>query len=86
MLGMSDDLRTREVNLRVLNLGDGNINTGTPMGPLVFAVTALNQMELEIKRERINESVSKRRAAGKDLGGPRQQFVDSQIRNARRLI
>ncbi|WP_442864290.1 helix-turn-helix domain-containing protein [Arthrobacter sp. ATA002] len=43
-------------------------------------------MELEIKRERINDSVSKRRAAGKDLGGRRQQFTDSQIRNARRLI
>ncbi|PYI37043.1 hypothetical protein CVS30_17480 [Arthrobacter psychrolactophilus] len=27
-----------------------------------------------------------RRAAGKDLGGRRQQFSDSQISNARRLI
>ena len=32
------------------------------------------------------DSVSKRRAAGKDLGGRRQQFSDSQIYNARRLI
>ena len=87
MLGLAEDLRTRGVNLRVLNLGGGNVDTGTPMGSMVFTVmAALAQMELEIKRERINDSVSKRRAAGKDLGGRRQQFSDSQIRNARRLI
>ena len=87
MLGLSEDLKTRGVNLRVLNLGGGNVDTGTPMGSMVFTVmAALAQMELEIKRERINDSVSKRRAAGKDLGGRRQQFSDSQIRNARRLI
>lgn len=28
-------------------------------------------MELDIKRERITDSVSKRRAVGKDLGGPK---------------
>jgi DNA invertase Pin-like site-specific DNA recombinase len=39
-------------------------------------MAALAQMELEIKRERIADSVSKRRA----------QFTDSQVRNARRLI
>ena len=50
------------------------------------AVAALAQMELEIKRERITDSVAKRRAAGKDLGGRRQTFTDSQIRNALRLI
>lgn len=87
MLGLSEDLKARRVNLRVLNLGGGNVDTGTPMGSMVFTVmAALAQMELEIKRERINDSVSKRRAAGGDLGGRRQQFSDSQIRNARRLI
>jgi transcriptional regulator with PAS, ATPase and Fis domain len=44
------------------------------------------RMELEIKRERVTDSVAKRRAAGKDLGGRRQTFTDSQIRNAVRLI
>jgi DNA invertase Pin-like site-specific DNA recombinase len=54
---------------------------------MVFTVmAALGQMELEIKRERISDSVSKRRAAGKDLGGRKAQFTDSQIRNAARLI
>lgn len=87
MLGLSEELRGRGVNLRVLNLGGGNVDTGTPIGSMVFTVmAALAQMELEIKRELINDSVTKRRAAGKDLGGRRQQSSDSQIRNARRLI
>ena len=42
------------------------------MGSMLFTVmAALAQMELEIKRERITDSVSKRRAADKDLGGRR---------------
>ena len=42
--------------------------------------------ELETTRERVSNPVTKRRAAGKDLGGRRPQFTDSQIRNAHRLI
>ena len=87
MLGLADELRTKGVGLRVLTLGGGDVDTGTPMGGMVFTVmAALGQMELEIKRERITDSVSKRRAAGKDLGGRKAQFTDSQIKNAARLI
>jgi hypothetical protein len=32
-------------------------------------MAALAQMELDIKRERVTDSVAKRRAAGQDLGG-----------------
>ncbi|PPF66638.1 resolvase [Clavibacter michiganensis] len=87
MLALAEDLRGRGASLRVLNLGGGGVDTATPMGSMVFTVmAALAQMELEIKRERITDSVSKRRAAGKDLGGRRQAFTDSQVRNAVRLI
>ncbi|GAA2141652.1 recombinase family protein [Arthrobacter humicola] len=87
MLALADDLRARGVGLRVLNLGGGDVDTSTPTGQMVFTVmAALGQMELDIKRERINDSVSKRRAAGKDLGGRKAQFTDSQVRNAARLI
>lgn len=87
MLGLAEQLRSRGINLRVLNLGGGNVDTGTPMGSMVFTVmAALAQMELEIKRERLTDSVTKRRAAGHDLGGRRPAFTDSQIENARRLI
>ncbi|MGX5359020.1 recombinase family protein [Kocuria sp. KH4] len=87
MLAFAEALRARGAGLRVLNLGGGDVDTATPMGSMVFTVmAALAQMELEIKRERITDSVAKRRAAGKDLGGRRQTFTDSQIRNALRLI
>ena len=73
--------------MRVLNLGGGDVDTHTPMGSMVFTVmAALAEMELEIKRERITDSVAKRRAAGKDLGGRWQTFADSQIRNGLRPI
>jgi DNA invertase Pin-like site-specific DNA recombinase len=87
MLKLAGDLKAKDVALRVLNLGGGDVDTSTPTGQLVLTVfAALAQMELEIKRERISDSVSKRRAAGKDLGGRKAQFTDSQIRNAARLI
>jgi DNA invertase Pin-like site-specific DNA recombinase len=87
MLGLADDIKAKGAGLRVLNLGGGDVDTSTPMGGMVFTVmAALGQMELEIKRERITDSVSKRRAAGKDLGGRKAQFTDRQIKNAARLI
>ena len=43
-------------------------------------------MEHAIKRERVTDSISKRRAAGQHLGGRPQRIIDSQIRNALRLI
>jgi DNA invertase Pin-like site-specific DNA recombinase len=87
MLTFAEALRTRGAWSRVLNLGGGDVDTHTPMGSMAITVmAALAQVELEIKRERITDSVVKRRAAGKDLGGRRPTFTDSQIRNALRLI
>jgi DNA invertase Pin-like site-specific DNA recombinase len=87
MLNLATDLKDGGINLRVLNLGGGNVDTATPMGQMMFTVMAgLAEMELAIKRERINDSVSKRRAKGLDLGGRKAQFTDSQIENARKLI
>jgi DNA invertase Pin-like site-specific DNA recombinase len=63
------------------------VDTAIPMGSSVFTVmAALAQMQLETERERITDPVAKRRAVGKDLGGRRQTFTDSRIRNAVRLI
>jgi DNA invertase Pin-like site-specific DNA recombinase len=57
------------------------------MGSMVFTVmAALVQMAMEVTRDRITGSVAKRQAAGKDLGGRRPSFTDSQIRNVLRLI
>ncbi|MFB2556156.1 hypothetical protein ACEXOR_10670 [Herbiconiux sp. P13] len=45
-------------------------------------MSAFSPMELDIKRERIGDSVTNRRAAGRDRGGRRLKFTDSQIRGA----
>lgn len=87
MLAFADELRNRGAGLRVLNLGGGDVDTSTPMGSMLFTImAALAQMEHEIKSERVTDSISKRRAAGKDLGGRPQRITDSQIRSALSLI
>lgn len=87
MLAFANELRDRGAGLRVLNLGGGDVDTSTPMGAMLFTImAALAQMEHEIKRERVADSVSKRREAGKDLGGRPRRVTESQIRSAVRLV
>lgn len=87
MLALAQDLRDRGAMLRVLNLGGGEVNTSTPMGSMLFTVmAALAEMEYEIKRERITDSIAKRRAARLNLGGRPRRITDSQVRNAIRLV
>lgn len=87
MLALADRLRDLGVGLKVLDLGGGAVDTGAPVGSMLFTVmAALAQMELDIKRERITDSVSKRRAAGRDLGGPREKFTRAQLEKALKLI
>ena len=87
MLAFADEIRGRGAGLRVLNLGGGDVDTSTPMGSMVFTVmAALGQMEYEIKKERVVDSIAKRREAGKDLGGRPRAITDRQIRSALQLI
>ncbi|WP_209728372.1 recombinase family protein [Arthrobacter sp. CAN_C5] len=87
MLDFAQELRGRGAGLRVLNLGGGDVDTSTPMGSMLFTImAALAQMEHDIKRERIVDSIGKRREAGKDLGGRPRLISDSKIRNALRLV
>jgi DNA invertase Pin-like site-specific DNA recombinase len=83
----TDELRDRGAGLRVLNLSGGDVDTATPMGSMLFTImAAFAQMEHEIERERVTDSISKRREAGKDLGGRPRRVTDSQIRSAVRLV
>ncbi len=87
MLALADELRARGAGLRVLNLGGGDVDTSTPMGSMLFTImAALAQMEHEIKSERVTDSITKRKAAGKNLGGRPRRITDSQIRSALSLI
>jgi DNA invertase Pin-like site-specific DNA recombinase len=53
---------------------------------VVTVMAALARTEQGIEPERITDSIAKRRAAGKDLGGRRPTFTDSQICNAPRVV
>jgi DNA invertase Pin-like site-specific DNA recombinase len=87
MLAFADELRDRGAGLRILNLGGGDVETAIPMGSMLFTIMApLAQMEHEINRERVTDSISKRREAGKDLGGRPRRVTESQIRSAVRLV
>lgn len=87
MLAFADVLRHRGAGLRVLNLGGENVDTSTPTGSMLFTImAALAEMEHQIKRERVTDSIAKRRDAGQDLGGRPRRISDNKIRNALRLI
>jgi DNA invertase Pin-like site-specific DNA recombinase len=87
MLAFAGELRGRGAGLRVLNLGGGDIDTATPEGSMLFTIMAAPaQMEQEIKSERVTDSISNRREAGKDLGGRLRRVTDSQIRSVVRLV
>lgn len=87
MLALANELSSRGAGLRVLNLGGGDVDTATPTGSMLFTImAALAQMEHEIKRERVTDSINKRREAGQHLGGRPRRITDSKIRSALRLI
>ncbi len=57
-----------------MNLGGGDVDTSTPVGSMLLTImAALAQMEHDIKRERIVDSISKRREAGKISAGARAE-------------
>lgn len=68
--GVSGALASRPQFDRALGaLEAGDVDTSTPMGSMLFTImAALAQVEHEIKRERILDSISKRRDAGTNLG------------------
>ncbi|WEO78308.1 recombinase family protein [Cryobacterium sp. SO2] len=87
VLAFAAGLSDRGVELRVLNFCGGDVDTRTPTGAMLFTtMAALGQMEHEIKRERVLDSIDRRRKAGKNLGGRPRRITNRQIRNANRLI
>jgi DNA invertase Pin-like site-specific DNA recombinase len=87
MLAFAEELRARGAGLRVLNPGGDDDDTATPMGSMLFTImAALGQMEHEINRERVIDSINKPRDAGKNLGGRPRLITDSQTRNVHPLV
>lgn len=70
MVALAQGLWDRDAGLQELYPGGGDVDTSTPVGLMVFAVmAALAPMALEFKRDRITDSMTKPRVAGKDLAG-----------------
>lgn len=83
LLHFTTALLEQGIGLRVLNLGGAVVDTRTPAGRMLFTVTrSLAEMESALRQERS----SLKRAAGRSLGGPPQQFSQSQIESARQLL
>jgi len=69
ILLLVDDLRSRGVHLRILNLG---IDTASPAGNLVLTMMAgLANFERDLLRERQKRGIEAARERGKHLGRPR---------------
>lgn len=63
-----DELRQRQIELRILQLG---VDTATPAGRMVFSiVAALAEMERAILVQRVNEGLAAARARGRVGGRP----------------
>lgn len=87
MLDFAQGLHDQGAGLRVLNLGGGDVDTSTPIASMMSMVmAALSQIEHDIKRARIVDSISKRREAAKDLGGRARRVTENHIRSAVRLV
>lgn len=83
LLMLVEDLRQREISLRILNLG---IDTGTPAGVLVYTImAALATMERDILAERVRDGLEAARRRGR-VGGRPQALSPAQKTEVRRLI
>jgi DNA invertase Pin-like site-specific DNA recombinase len=79
---LADQLKEREVGLRILNLG---IDTTTPAGKLIFTiVAAVAEMERELLIERTISGLAAARAQGR-VGGRRRSSTDKQLARAQAL-
>ncbi|MCI4658454.1 recombinase family protein [Cryobacterium zhongshanensis] len=87
LLALTGTLRANGAALRVLDISESTDNSSASGQNTVLAVlTAVAGLELEVARERIRESVFKRRSSSTRRGGRWKTFTERQIRNALRLI
>lgn len=81
LLTLAAELRAEGIALRVLDLDGVDVDTSTPTGSMLFTVmAALSKAESALKRERVLEALSKRRAAEGDLGERPRRAPDGKPR------
>jgi len=73
----------RTIGIEFTSLAD-NVDTGTPMGRMAFAlIAAVAEFERELIRERIYSGLNRARAQGKQLGRPRKAVDESEVHTMR---
>lgn len=71
LIAIVDDLKRREVGLKVLTGEGAAIDTTRPEGRLIFGVfAAFSEFERELTRERTKAGMQAARRRGKRLGRP----------------
>lgn len=82
LVELGQELERRRVALRVLNLG---IDTGTPVGRLMFTIVAgIAEFELDLIRERTRAGLAAARARGRP-GGRKPALTGVRLDTARTL-
>lgn len=78
------DFKTREIGLRILNLG---IDTSTPAGELIFTiVAAVGQMERDLIAERTKSALDAKRRRGERIGGRKPSHTPEQVARAMEFL
>jgi DNA invertase Pin-like site-specific DNA recombinase len=84
MMDMIDQLRARDVSVRILSMG---VDTGTSTGKLILTIlSGVAAWEREIMLERQRAGIDAARAAGKYKGGRPRSLTTEQIAMARQMI
>ena len=82
LLTWVDELRERQIHLRILQLG---VDTATPAGQMVLTViAALAQMEREVLSQRVREGLASAKARGR-IGGKPRSLTEMQRVEVQRL-
>jgi DNA invertase Pin-like site-specific DNA recombinase len=82
LVSLTEDLRRREVGLKVLAGAGAQIDTATANGRLIFGIfAALAEFEAELIRERTRAGLAAARARGR-LGGRPRKMTKEALRMA----
>lgn len=86
LVNLAEELKRREIGLRVLTGHGASIDTSKPEGRMIFGILAsLAEFERELIRERTRAGIAAAKRRGVHVGRPRK-LTDYQVREALAMI
>lgn len=86
LVSLAEDLKHRDIGLRVLTGSGASINTTTPEGRMLFGILAsLAEFERELIRERTKAGMAAARRRGVKVGRP-HKLTRFQLREAKAMV